>query len=35
MKKIFYNILAIAVLLVLATSCEDVLDQNAVDTNKE
>ena len=35
MKKIFYNILTIAVLLVLATSCEDVLDQSAVDTYNE
>jgi hypothetical protein len=35
MKKIFYNILAIAVLLVLATSCEDVLNQSAVDTYNE
>ncbi len=35
MKKIFYNILAIAVLLFLATSCEDVLDQKAVDTFNE
>ena len=32
MKKIFYNILTIAILLGLATSCEDVLDQQAVDT---
>ena len=35
MKKIFYNILAIAFLLGLATSCEDVLDQQAVDTFNE
>jgi starch-binding outer membrane protein, SusD/RagB family len=35
MKKIFYNILTIAVLLGLATSCEDVLDQQAVDTFNE
>ena len=35
MKKIFYNILTIAVLLGLATSCEDVLDQKAVDTFNE
>ena len=35
MKKIFYNIFTIAVLLVLATSCEDVLDQSAVDTYNE
>jgi starch-binding outer membrane protein, SusD/RagB family len=35
MKKIFYNILTIAVLLFLAPSCEDVLDQSAVDTFNE
>lgn len=35
MKKIFYNIFTIAVLLVLATSCEDVLNQSAVDTYNE
>lgn len=35
MKKIFYNILTIAFLLGLATSCEDVLDQQAVDTFNE
>ncbi len=35
MKKIFYNILTIAVLLFMATSCEDVLDQSAVDTFNE
>lgn len=35
MKKIIYNILTIAVLLFLATSCEDVLDQKAVDTFNE
>lgn len=35
MKKILYNILAIAVLLFMATSCEDVLDQSAVDTFNE
>jgi starch-binding outer membrane protein, SusD/RagB family len=35
MKKIFYNILTIAVLLIGVTSCEDVLDQSAVDTYNE
>jgi starch-binding outer membrane protein, SusD/RagB family len=35
MKKIFYNILTIALLLGLTTSCEDVLDQKAVDTFNE
>lgn len=35
MKKIFYNILTIAVLLILAPSCNDVLDQSAVDTFNE
>lgn len=35
MKKILYNILAIAVLLFMGTSCEDVLDQSAVDTFNE
>jgi len=35
MKKIFYNIFTIAVLLFLAPSCEDVLDQKAVDTFNE
>ena len=35
MKKIIYNILTIAFLLGLATSCEDVLDQKAVDTFNE
>ena len=35
MKKLLYSILTIAVLLFLSTSCEDVLDQNAVDTFNE
>ena len=35
MKKIIFSILTIAVLLVLAPSCEDVLDQQAVDTFNE
>lgn len=35
MKKIFFNILTIAVLLILAPSCNDVLDQQAVDTFNE
>lgn len=35
MKKLIYNILAIAFLMSLATSCEDVLDQKAVDTFNE
>lgn len=35
MKKIIFNILTIAVLLVLAPSCEDVLNQKAVDTFNE
>jgi len=35
MKKIFYNIFTIATLLILATSCNDVLNQSAVDTFNE
>ena len=35
MKKILNNILTIALLLLLATSCEDVLDQQAVNTFNE
>jgi hypothetical protein len=35
MKKIIYNIFTIVVLLFLAPSCEDVLDQKAVDTFDE
>ena len=35
MKKIFFNILTIAVLLILAPSCNDVLDQQAVDVFNE
>ena len=35
MKKIFYNILSIAVFLGLSTSCEDVLDQQPVDVFNE
>jgi hypothetical protein len=35
MKKIFYNIFTIAVLLFLAPSCEDVLDQKPVDVFNE
>ncbi len=35
MKKILFNILAIAILVFLIPSCEDVLDQKAVDTFNE
>lgn len=35
MKKILFNISAIAILLFLAPSCNDVLDQQAVDTFNE
>jgi starch-binding outer membrane protein, SusD/RagB family len=35
MKKLLYNILVSAVLLFSAASCEDVLDQQAVDTFNE
>jgi hypothetical protein len=35
MKKIFYHILTIAAILFLTPSCEDVLDQSAVDTYNE
>ena len=35
MKKLLYSILTIAIFLFLSTSCEDVLDQNAVDTFNE
>ena len=35
MKKLFYNILTIAVVMFITPSCEDVLDQQAVDTYNE
>lgn len=35
MKKLFYNILTIAVVIFITPSCEDVLDQQAVDTYNE
>jgi hypothetical protein len=35
MKKILFNILTTVILLVLATSCEDVLDQQPVDAFSE
>ena len=35
MKKIRYNVLTLVVLLLIATSCEDVLDKKAVDTFNE
>ncbi len=35
MKKIFFNILTITILLFLVPSCQDILDQKAVDTFNE
>lgn len=35
MKKIFNNIISIAVLLLFTTSCTDILDQKAIDTFNE